>query len=123
MGKKSGYMPETPVFLGTTNVNQARKQRGWRLAIFITFFSIDILFALVRFKPVEQSLICFHIMWSLLPDKHGERRVFNMKKYVLYWTKFLSFTRCYYMCMERTIHAAIYPSDYTRSRFDFNGHY
>lgn len=52
MGKKSGYMPETPVFLGTTNVNEARNQRGWRLAIFITFFSIDILFSLVRFKPV-----------------------------------------------------------------------
>lgn len=48
MGKKSGYMPETPVFLGTTNVNQARRQRGWRVGIFIGFFTIDLLFASVR---------------------------------------------------------------------------
>ena len=57
MGKKSGYMP---VFLGTTNVNQARKQRGWRLAIFITFFSIDILFSLVRLKLSNKASFASH---------------------------------------------------------------
>jgi len=53
MGKKSGYNPETPVFLGTTNVNLARKQRAWRLALFIIFFCIDILSALTLFTTVH----------------------------------------------------------------------
>jgi len=75
MGKKSGYMPETPVFLGTTNVNQARKQRGWRLAIFITFFSIDILFALLLFTTVH--------LWSAKFD-------FSLKGL---WSSLTNFTR------------------------------
>lgn len=57
MGKKSGYNPETPVFLGTTNVNLARSQRAWRLALFIIFFCIDILSALVRYRPYLQLVL------------------------------------------------------------------
>lgn len=47
-GKKSGYLPETPVFLGTTNVNRARHERQGCITLLIVFFSIDLLFASVR---------------------------------------------------------------------------
>ncbi|XP_024363403.1 ABC transporter B family member 25 isoform X2 [Physcomitrium patens] len=69
MGKKSGYNPETPVFLGTTNVNLARKQRAWRLALFIVTFCIDIVASLMLFTIVHlwSDKSDFPI-WSSLKD-------------------------------------------------------
>ncbi|CAK9204177.1 unnamed protein product [Sphagnum jensenii] len=52
-GKKSGYLPETPVFLGTTNVNRARQERQGRITLLIVFFSIDLLFASLLFTTVH----------------------------------------------------------------------
>ncbi len=47
MGKRNGYLPETPVFKGTTNVSLALRQRKWRLAIFVAVCCLDLLFATV----------------------------------------------------------------------------
>jgi hypothetical protein len=47
MGKRNGYLPETPVFKGTTNVSLALRQRKWRLAIFVAVCCVDLLFATV----------------------------------------------------------------------------
>ncbi|CAM6042906.1 unnamed protein product [Sphagnum compactum] len=53
MGKRNGYLPETPVFNGTTNVRVASRQRRWRLAIFISVFCVDLLFALLLYSTVH----------------------------------------------------------------------
>lgn len=60
MEKRTGYNPEAPVFLGRTNVNLARTQRGCNFALFITVFGIDIVSALVGYQSLNYTFI--HIL-------------------------------------------------------------
>ncbi|CAK9235108.1 unnamed protein product [Sphagnum troendelagicum] len=55
MGKRNGYLPETPVFKGTTNVSLALRQRKWRLAIFVSVCCLDLLFATLLYITVHLS--------------------------------------------------------------------
>lgn len=73
MGKRNGYLPETPVFNGTTNVRVARRQRRLRLAIFISVFCVDLLFALVilcaKSSSVQYCLSLFCLLGLPCPDE------------------------------------------------------
>ncbi|CAM6128591.1 unnamed protein product [Calypogeia fissa] len=52
MGKKTGYLPETQIYLGTTNVNEARKLWQYRLCVLCLLFSVDILCTTTLFVSV-----------------------------------------------------------------------
>lgn len=43
MGKKGGKLVETPVYLGTTDVEKAYSQRGRRIATLVAVFALDLL--------------------------------------------------------------------------------
>ncbi|KAL3686419.1 hypothetical protein R1sor_008993 [Riccia sorocarpa] len=54
MGKKTGYLPETVVYQGTTNVNEAKSLWGWRFGALIALFVIDIFCASTLYATVHR---------------------------------------------------------------------
>ncbi|KAL2623801.1 hypothetical protein R1flu_008046 [Riccia fluitans] len=65
MGMKTGYLPETVVYQGTTNVNEAKSLWHWRVGTLTALFIIDISCASTLYNTVHQ--------WNPL---HADRKGF-----------------------------------------------
>lgn len=69
MGKRSGYLPETQIYLGTTNVDDARSLWWWRVSELGLLYFIDIFCATASFVSVllwDSSFHSFLGFWDSL---------------------------------------------------------